>query len=56
MKPLGLQTVKFFGKTNERLPKGYVMWWENIVSPNKKKHRQFGKKEIIEFFNNPKDY
>lgn len=50
MKPMGISYFKLPSKTDfcshSLRKQGYVNWWENVVTPNKKKDRQKSKKSI----------
>ena len=46
MQPLGRQHCKLPAKEDFHPPKGYINWWENIVTPKKKRARREAKVEI----------
>lgn len=50
MKPLGLRTMRFPGKTDHHIKgklkkQGYVNWWEVIATPNKTREKRAWMKE-----------
>ena len=46
MKPQGQKVVSFPSKKDIHPRNGFKNWWEDIVSPSKKRDRQNAKKEI----------
>ena len=46
MKPLGRKKIKFPSKTDRHPKRGFINWWETVITPTKARERRRVKKDI----------
>ncbi len=59
MKPLGRSYFKHKGLSKQDVhpPKGWINWWEDVVTPNKTREKRLAQNDIIkEIYDEYSDY